>query len=281
MPNRILREGINSSERIESLSAGAELFYRRVMSIVDDFGRFSGNLTLIRSAAWPLAPEKHTNAEMNRWLKEARDVGLLITYEVAGKPYFELTDFRQRTRTPKYPAPPPEVLASHERAFGAHVARKPRAQSEAYSESESEAYSESNTNAESESAAEPQKPEPPARTLQVLPKIESEPTFIRFKGLAIDYGMQVSEVEWRDFERFTWANLDWTQKHGCITGLEKRIAAQDYGLRDTTPENYAKKRYYERRIREPPPERKSYIDNIQEQMAAHRERKRKMLEGNP
>jgi hypothetical protein len=97
------------------------------------------------------------------------------------------------------------------------------------------------------------KEEPPAREkVTELPKINSEPTYVRFKALAVQYGMQVSDVEWRDFERWTWARLDWSQKHGCITGLEARIKAQDFTLRDSTPKNYAEKRLYERRVREPP-----------------------------
>jgi hypothetical protein len=41
MPVRILREGILTSERVDTLSPAAEVFYRRLMSVVDDFGRFS------------------------------------------------------------------------------------------------------------------------------------------------------------------------------------------------------------------------------------------------
>jgi hypothetical protein len=39
MPNRELREGILTSERINALTFPAEVFYRRLMSVVDDFGR--------------------------------------------------------------------------------------------------------------------------------------------------------------------------------------------------------------------------------------------------
>ena len=50
MPNRILREGILSSERVDALSEGAEILYRRLMSVVDDYGRYFAHPTLIRSA---------------------------------------------------------------------------------------------------------------------------------------------------------------------------------------------------------------------------------------
>ena len=43
MPSRIIRDGILTSERINALTERAELFYRRLMSVVDDYGRFPAN----------------------------------------------------------------------------------------------------------------------------------------------------------------------------------------------------------------------------------------------
>ena len=39
MPSRILREGINTSPKVNALSPMAELFYRRLMTVADDYGR--------------------------------------------------------------------------------------------------------------------------------------------------------------------------------------------------------------------------------------------------
>jgi hypothetical protein len=36
MPNRILRAGIITSDRVNALDFGAEVFYRRLMSAVDE-----------------------------------------------------------------------------------------------------------------------------------------------------------------------------------------------------------------------------------------------------
>ena len=54
MPNRILREGILDSDRVNKLSWGAEVFYRRLMSVVDDFGRFDARIDLLKSKLYPL-----------------------------------------------------------------------------------------------------------------------------------------------------------------------------------------------------------------------------------
>ena len=50
MPNRILRDGILMSPRVNVLSSEAELFYRRLMSVVDDYGRFSAHPTFASDA---------------------------------------------------------------------------------------------------------------------------------------------------------------------------------------------------------------------------------------
>jgi hypothetical protein len=57
MPNRILREGINDSERVNALSpVHAELFYRKLMSLCDDFGRFEANPAVLLGKLYALRP---------------------------------------------------------------------------------------------------------------------------------------------------------------------------------------------------------------------------------
>ena len=54
MPNMILREGILTSERVNSLTTEEEIFYRRLISVVDDYGRYYAKPELLRSACFPL-----------------------------------------------------------------------------------------------------------------------------------------------------------------------------------------------------------------------------------
>lgn len=107
MPNRILREGILTSERVNALSPDAELFYRRLMSVADDFGRYSANPTLLRAACYPLRLDFVRESAIESHMDECAINCLLIKYEVQGKQYLELLDFHQRTRAKdsKYPAP--------------------------------------------------------------------------------------------------------------------------------------------------------------------------------
>ena len=107
MPNRILREGILSSERINSLSPGAELFYRRVMSIVDDFGRIEAQMQLLRAKCYPLQLDRVTVDDIGAWLSECSSAAdsLITLYTVNGKKYLQLNNFGQRKRASKCPSP--------------------------------------------------------------------------------------------------------------------------------------------------------------------------------
>jgi hypothetical protein len=107
MPVRMLREGILTSERIDMLSPAGEVFYRRLMSVVDDFGRYSANPKLVRAACYPLKLDTVNDEHIAVWLEECVKASLVICYQVAGKQYLEVADFRQQVRSKqsKYPDP--------------------------------------------------------------------------------------------------------------------------------------------------------------------------------
>lgn len=107
MPTRMIRDGILTSERVNALSPHAELFYRRLMSVVDDYGRFSANLTLLRASCYPLKLDSVKEDSIKKHLAEAEGAGLIVLYTVAGKAYLEMQDFGQRIQSKsKFPAPP-------------------------------------------------------------------------------------------------------------------------------------------------------------------------------
>lgn len=107
MPTRMIRDGILTSERINMLTERAELFYRRLMSVADDYGRFSANLTLLRSSCYPLKIDSVKEDSIKKHLAEAADAGLIVLFTVDGKAYLEIQDFGQRVQSKsKYPEPP-------------------------------------------------------------------------------------------------------------------------------------------------------------------------------
>src|SRR5260363_5515 len=121
MPTRMLREGILSSERVDKLSPAAEVFYRRLMSVVDDFGRFSAHPKLLRTSCYPLRLDTVSDADITQWLQECIEVALIISYTVDGKPYLEFVNFKQRTRAKSGKCPPPPALDGKRRTHDGHM----------------------------------------------------------------------------------------------------------------------------------------------------------------
>jgi hypothetical protein len=116
LPNRILREGILTSERIAKLSWPAEVFYRRLMSVVDDFGRYYATPTLLRAACYPFQLEKVSDSDIGKWIRETEEAALVRVYPAEdGKRYLELRDFRQqvRAKASKFPQPRADVQQLH------------------------------------------------------------------------------------------------------------------------------------------------------------------------
>ena len=98
MPTRLLREGILDSDAVNSLSWAAEVFYRRLMSVVDDFGLFDGRPSIIRSRLYPTKVESVREADIPRWIAECVNSGLIALYMHAGKPYGQMLDTRWPVR---------------------------------------------------------------------------------------------------------------------------------------------------------------------------------------
>lgn len=104
MPNRILREGILTSEAVDSLSEHAELFYRRLLSVVDDHGLFYGNPKLIRAACYPLRLDRVSDDDVRGYLEECLAAGLVSFPSISGKTVIIVRKFGQhvRAKTSKY-----------------------------------------------------------------------------------------------------------------------------------------------------------------------------------
>lgn len=106
MPSRLLREGILDSDRVELLSLGAEVFYRRLMSAVDDYGLFDGRISVLKSRLYPLRHQRVSDREVERWLLECEKANLLRRYTVGDKPYVEFFGLGSpRASKPKFPPP--------------------------------------------------------------------------------------------------------------------------------------------------------------------------------
>jgi hypothetical protein len=123
MPTRLIRQGINDSERVNYLDWAAEVFYRRLLNVVDDYGLYDGRLSVLRADLYKTKLSQVREADIQRWMAECQKAGLIVLYTVDGKPYLKVLDTKWDTRSrPKYPEPTNEqiqtVVNSCKQLFG-------------------------------------------------------------------------------------------------------------------------------------------------------------------
>ena len=95
-----------TSERIDQLDAPAEVFYRRLMSKVDDHGLYDARPSILRSSLFPLRVDRVREADITRWMAACQKAGVIALYQHDGKPYLQMLDTRWQARSePKHPIP--------------------------------------------------------------------------------------------------------------------------------------------------------------------------------
>ena len=100
MPSRIVRDGILTSESVCALSWAEEVFYRRLMSVADDRGRFHAMPKLLRAACYPLQIDKVSDSDIGKWTTACVAAGLVRVYPAQdGKRYIEIVKFCQRVQS--------------------------------------------------------------------------------------------------------------------------------------------------------------------------------------
>lgn len=114
MPNRILRDWTDS-EKIDQLDVHAERFFTRLIMKVDDYGRYTANVKLLKSNLFPLRTDIR-ETDIPRWLAACEKSGLIALYSIASKDYLQINNFKQvlRQKIEKYPPPNEcDTSASH------------------------------------------------------------------------------------------------------------------------------------------------------------------------
>lgn len=108
--SRLIRDWTDS-ETIDQITESAEIFFSRLTMKADDYGYYTANLKLLKSALYPLREEKTQKREVitikkiDELLKECHEAGLIDLYTYNEKPYLFIYNFGQqkRTMTSKYP----------------------------------------------------------------------------------------------------------------------------------------------------------------------------------
>lgn len=106
MPNRLLREGICTSDLINSLTDQEEILFYRLLVVADDFGFMDARPAIIKAQCFPLK-ESATLLSIEKWLAGLAAKGLIVRYLSAdGKPFLAVNKWEQRVRSrQKYVGP--------------------------------------------------------------------------------------------------------------------------------------------------------------------------------
>jgi hypothetical protein len=78
-----------------------EVFYRRLISVVDDFGRYYADPGMLRAACYPRQLGKVSDSDIGKWLQTIAAAALVRVYPVDGEVYLEVLDFGQQVRAKK------------------------------------------------------------------------------------------------------------------------------------------------------------------------------------
>ena len=101
-----------TSEAINSLSERAELFYRRLMSVADDYGRYWADPRILHCNVYHLRLDQVSEADVKQLLSECIAKKVLLVY--GGGKYLEIQKFGQQTRSKsKFPEPTKQDLVNY------------------------------------------------------------------------------------------------------------------------------------------------------------------------
>ena len=105
MPNRIINEGILTSDSLSQLSWFENCVFFRLLVLVDDYGCYDARPAVIRGQAFSL--NSVTDKQIQDALSHLATVGIVDLYTVGGKPYLQLKTWakyqRIRNSRHKYP----------------------------------------------------------------------------------------------------------------------------------------------------------------------------------
>ncbi len=126
MPQRFLRPGITTSDRWNSVSFGAESLYIRLLTLVDDFGRYDARIPIIHGQCFALRTDV-TPQQTAGFRSELVKHHLIEVYIVDGKEYLQFTKWQERARSErsKFPENSQVVDISTSAADGSGIPQNP------------------------------------------------------------------------------------------------------------------------------------------------------------
>jgi hypothetical protein len=103
MPQRFLRPGITNSDRWNSVSWRAQSLYIRILTLVDDYGRYDGRPSLIHGVCFSIWNEKHPDQPVTLMqvaddLQQLAANNLILMYDADGKRVIQILQWQERIR---------------------------------------------------------------------------------------------------------------------------------------------------------------------------------------
>lgn len=134
LPNRILKESINESVGLSGCSPFAQDLFKRLITYADDYGRFNGNLDIMRARLYPLETEAVEATDLEDAFVELVATGKVGFYRAKADIYDDLKIFgqmtgwghHQRVRNSRKKFPEPEEMVNDwalRRAIGVDLKR--------------------------------------------------------------------------------------------------------------------------------------------------------------
>ena len=92
MPNRIIKESIRTSKKINAMTDFQFRFWTYLITFADDYGRGIADPEIIKGFVFPRL-NRLRESDIVKTLAELADMGAVKRYEVGGTWYFELSDW--------------------------------------------------------------------------------------------------------------------------------------------------------------------------------------------
>ena len=244
MPNRIIKESIHTSEKLNTLTDFQYRLWVGLLTYVDDYGRGDARLPIIKGTVFPLR-DRVTLKDLRAALAGLADAGCVSLYEVDGRPYLYLPNWEKHQRIQKkrseYPAPESGTQSTV-------VHRDPPSSTVSHRDSPSESNpiqyeSESESEYESESESE----ERNARAARFSPpSVDDVRAYCRDHGLTrtdpqrfVDHytanGWRVGRSPMKDWRA---AARNWEAREDAPPGRASPAQQQDYQRRHYTAEDF-------------------------------------------
>lgn len=110
MPNRLIKESVCTSEKVNGLTDFQFRLWALLITYVDDYGRGDARPAVIRGRCFPLRMETVTEKRITEGLKALEEAGCIVEYEANDGRYLCFPNWEKhqtiRNKKSKFPPPP-------------------------------------------------------------------------------------------------------------------------------------------------------------------------------